>query len=184
MILIALGSNLSSDFETSPQILDGACRALVASGVEVKAVSRIWESAPVGMGDAENAEALPWFYNAVASVTTDLSPKALLALLHSIEEEFGRDRENEPAKNQSRTLDLDLLLYNDEVIDEDGLQIPHPRMKERGFVLYPLRNIDPKWVCFETNTPLNSLIDALPADQDTQLSEEHFTFMRESLHGL
>ena len=142
MILIALGSNLSSDFETSPQILDGACRALVASGVEVIAVSRIWESAPVGEGGAL-IEGQPWFYNAVATVKTDLSPKALLALLHSVEEEFGRDRSSEDEKNQSRTLDLDLLLYNEEVINDGGLIVPHPRMKERGFVLYPLRNIDP-----------------------------------------
>lgn len=182
MILIALGSNIASDFETSPQILDGACRALEACGVQFKAVSRMWESTAVGANGAL-LESDPLFYNAVASIETDLEPHALLELLHQVEEEFGRDRAAEQASNLPRTLDLDLLLYNDTKIDDNALIIPHPRMKERGFVLLPLGNIDPEWRCNDTEAPLKTLIDAIPADQQAVLSDHHFTFMRESLHG-
>jgi len=82
------------------------------------------------------------FVNAVCLATTSLEPVALLDVLHSIEENAGRVR---IIPQGPRTLDLDLLLYGAEVIDTDRLEIPHPRMAERGFVLVPLAEIAPDW---------------------------------------
>ncbi len=80
----------------------------------------------------------PDFINAVASVQTTLEPRALLAELLAIEDRHGRRRGK---RNAPRTLDLDLLLYEDEVLDADGLTLPHPRLHERAFVLAPLAEI-------------------------------------------
>ncbi len=90
-------------------------------------------------------ESLPWgdpdqanFLNAVAAIDTALTPQQLLAELLRIEREHGRDRSS-GRRNGPRTLDLDLLLHGSRVIDEPGLQLPHPRLAERAFVLLPLR---------------------------------------------
>ncbi len=95
--------------------------------------SSLYETEPVGLRDQ------PGFINAVAIVETALSARALLDGLLDIEQRHGRVR---TVKNGPRTLDLDILLYGDARIDEDGLTIPHPRMHERGFVLEPLLEID------------------------------------------
>src|SRR5450759_280065 len=95
--------------------------------------SSLYETEPVGLRDQ------PGFINAVAMVETALSPRALLDGLLALEQRHGRVR---AVKNGPRTLDLDILLYGDARIDEDGLTIPHPRMHERGFVLEPLLEID------------------------------------------
>lgn len=80
------------------------------------------------------------FLNGVAWLKTSLPARELLAALLEIERGLGRDRENTP-RNAPRTIDLDLLLYGDEVIDEPDLQVPHPRMNEREFVLWPLLQV-------------------------------------------
>lgn len=95
--------------------------------------SSFYETEPVGLRDQ------PGFINAVAIVETALSPRALLDGLLDIEQRHGRVR---TVKDGPRTLDLDILLYGNARIDEDGLTIPHPRMHERGFVLEPLLEID------------------------------------------
>lgn len=95
--------------------------------------SSLYETEPVGLRDQ------PGFINAVAIVETALSARALLDGLLDIEQRHGRVR---TVKNGPRTLDLDILLYGNARIDEDGLTIPHPRMHERGFVLEPLLEID------------------------------------------
>jgi 2-amino-4-hydroxy-6-hydroxymethyldihydropteridine diphosphokinase len=95
--------------------------------------SSLYETEPVGLRDQ------PGFINAVAIVETALSPRALLDGLLDIERRHGRVR---TVKNGPRTLDLDILLYGDARIHEDGLTIPHPRMHERGFVLEPLLEVD------------------------------------------
>jgi len=130
---IALGSNLGDREQT----LQDAVEALRAeAGVEVAAVSSLIETEPVGFLDQ------PRFVNGVVALDTTLPPAVLLALLLDVERRFGRTREGVPAQGP-RTLDLDLLLYGDEVIDEPGLQVPHPRMHERPFVLGPLAEIAP-----------------------------------------
>jgi 2-amino-4-hydroxy-6-hydroxymethyldihydropteridine diphosphokinase len=98
------------------------------------AVSSVFETEPVGYTDQ------PAFLNAVAAIDTDLEPRALLNGLLEIERDLKRIR---TFQNAPRTLDLDLLLYDDLVIDEPGLTVPHPRMPERAFVLVPLAEIAP-----------------------------------------
>jgi 2-amino-4-hydroxy-6-hydroxymethyldihydropteridine diphosphokinase len=130
---VALGSNLGDREAT----LLAAVEALRAEpGVEVAAVSSLIETEPVGFLDQ------PRFVNGVAALDTTLSARALLELLLEVEERFGRSREGVPAQGP-RTLDLDLLLYGEEEIDEPGLRVPHPRMHERLFVLGPLAEIAP-----------------------------------------
>jgi 2-amino-4-hydroxy-6-hydroxymethyldihydropteridine diphosphokinase len=105
-------------------------------GVEVAGVSTLRETEPVGYQDQ------PRFLNAVAAVDTELSPRALLERLLAVERRFGRRREGVPPGGP-RTLDLDLLVYGEAVVDEPGLRIPHPRLHERAFVLEPLAEVAP-----------------------------------------
>jgi 2-amino-4-hydroxy-6-hydroxymethyldihydropteridine diphosphokinase len=130
---IALGSNLGDREET----IRAAVAALAAEpGVEVVAVSTLIETEPVGVVDQ------PRFLNGVAALDTDLSARELLDLLLDVERRFGRRREGAVPQGP-RTLDLDLLLYGDEEIDEPGLRVPHPRLHEREFVLAPLEELAP-----------------------------------------
>jgi 2-amino-4-hydroxy-6-hydroxymethyldihydropteridine diphosphokinase len=117
--------------------------AQVRSGIEALAMlpdtrlarfSSLYKSAPVGYLDQ------PEFVNAVAQVETTLTPRALLDALLRLERRHGRTRE---FANAPRTLDLDLLLYGDTIVDESGLTVPHPRMHERAFVMVPLAEIAP-----------------------------------------
>jgi len=102
-------------------------------------VSAFRDTEPVGVLDQPN------FLNAVVELSTDLSPRELLDQLLGIERELGRDRTKEERWGP-RTIDLDLLLYGDEVSDEPGLTVPHPRLAERRFVLEPLHEIEPELV--------------------------------------
>lgn len=129
-VFIALGSNLGD----RAGHLRGALRGLSAA-VEIERVSRFYETAPVGVVDQ------PPFLNAVARGRTDLQPYPLLAFLHRLEAESGRVR---TLRWGPRTLDLDLLLYEDLVLDSPELTLPHPRMAERSFVLVPLLEIWPE----------------------------------------
>ena len=106
------------------------------------------------------------FVNAVAEVATDLGPEALLALLHSVEERFGRVRRE---RNEARVLDLDLLAFGDLVTDTPGgLVLPHPRLHLRAFVLLPLADLAPGWRHPATGRPIRELIAELPAGQEAR----------------
>jgi 2-amino-4-hydroxy-6-hydroxymethyldihydropteridine diphosphokinase len=130
---VGLGSNLGDREAT----LRAAVDALAATpGVEVVAVSTLVDTAPVGHLDQ------PRFLNGVAVLETGLEARSLLGLLLAIEARFGRDRAAAPPQGP-RTLDIDLLLYGNAEIDEEGLRIPHPRLHERAFVLEPLREVAP-----------------------------------------
>jgi 2-amino-4-hydroxy-6-hydroxymethyldihydropteridine diphosphokinase len=96
--------------------------------------SSLYQSAPMGNTDQ------PEFVNAVALVETALAPRSLLEALLEIEQRYGRTRS---MANAPRTLDLDLLLYGELIVDEPGLAVPHPRMHRRAFVLAPLAEIAP-----------------------------------------
>lgn len=131
---IALGSNLGDRRAN----LEAGVRALrLRDGVEVERVSNFIETEPVGPAGQGR------YLNGAAELTTTRSPAALLELLLRIEREVGRDRTLETERWAARTLDLDLLLYGDDVIDHERLRVPHPRMHERGFVLRPLAEIAP-----------------------------------------
>ncbi|HEY3921410.1 MAG TPA: 2-amino-4-hydroxy-6-hydroxymethyldihydropteridine diphosphokinase [Gaiellaceae bacterium] len=97
-------------------------------------LSTIRETEPWGYADQ------PMFLNAVAEVETELEPRELLARLLEIEQELGRERGGQ--RYGPRTIDLDLLLYGDRIVDEPGLTVPHPRIAERTFVLEPLFELD------------------------------------------
>ncbi len=107
-------------------------------GIDVVAVSRFHQTDPVGYLDQ------PTFLNGVAAVDTTLSARSLLAVLLATEQRLGRERAG--ARFGPRTIDLDLLLYGEEVIDEAGLRVPHPRLHERRFALEPLAELDPALV--------------------------------------
>ncbi|HVD14169.1 MAG TPA: 2-amino-4-hydroxy-6-hydroxymethyldihydropteridine diphosphokinase [Actinomycetota bacterium] len=128
---VGLGSNLGDRMAT----LDAAVRALDADlHTHVMAVSHVYETEPVG-GPAQDP-----YLNAVAVLETDRSPRELLALLLATEAGLGRVRGE---RWGPRTLDLDLLLYDGPPIDSPELTVPHPRAKERAFVLVPLVDADP-----------------------------------------
>jgi len=130
-IYIALGSNLG-DKEKN---LKEALRHIAQRGVTVCKVSDLIVTKPYGVTDQ------PEFLNAVAEVKTDKSPTELLQVLLQVEQEMGRKRIRRWGE---RNIDLDLLLFNDLVIDLPDLQVPHPDMQNRDFVLGPLAQIAPE----------------------------------------
>jgi 2-amino-4-hydroxy-6-hydroxymethyldihydropteridine diphosphokinase len=128
---VGLGANLGDARATLQAALNELATA--PGVVAVAAVSSFWRSAPV---DAAG----PDFVNACAELNTTLEPEALLALLQKIEQAHGRQR---PYRNAPRTLDLDLLLYDELTWRSPTLVLPHPRLHERAFVLRPLAEIEP-----------------------------------------
>ncbi len=129
---IGLGSNLNN-----PELqLKKALAALnEIPGATLAQYSSFYRSEPLGPGDQ------PYYINAVALLTTDLTPMELLGQLQLIENRQGRVRDGQ--RWGPRTLDLDLLLYGDEIIDEAVLTVPHPEIRHRNFVLMPLLELDP-----------------------------------------
>jgi len=112
-------------------------------------VSTFHDTAPVGIGNQ------PRFLNAAAVGHTSLAPRDLLETLLQVERRFGRER---PYAGAARTLDLDLILYGDRVIEEEGLRVPHPRFRERRFVLEPLVEVAPDWIDPVTGRSIRELI--------------------------
>jgi 2-amino-4-hydroxy-6-hydroxymethyldihydropteridine diphosphokinase len=128
---IGLGSNLGDREATIHRALE-LVRA--DDDIEVTAVSSLVETDPVGYEDQ------PRFVNGVAAVLTELPARDLLERMFAVERELGRTRTG--PRFGPRTIDLDLLLYGQESIDEPGLRVPHPRLAERRFVLEPLAELD------------------------------------------
>ena len=129
---VALGSNLN---EPESQVIRAFQAINKLPKTKLNKTSSLYQSAPVGYANQ------PDFINAVAEISTQLSPETLLAALLNIEIEAGRER---PFANAPRVLDLDLLLYDDLIINTKNLTLPHPRIHERGFVLLPLAEIAPE----------------------------------------
>ncbi|MFL6018533.1 MAG: 2-amino-4-hydroxy-6-hydroxymethyldihydropteridine diphosphokinase [Gaiellaceae bacterium] len=128
---VGLGANLGDRERT----LRAAVEALAANPrIEVVGVSSLRETDPVGPVTDQ-----PPFLNGAIALETSLTARDLLGVLLQTEADFGRTREG--PTGGPRTLDLDLLLYGDTTIDEPGLQVPHPRLHERAFVLEPLREL-------------------------------------------
>jgi 2-amino-4-hydroxy-6-hydroxymethyldihydropteridine diphosphokinase len=130
---VGLGSNLG-ERETTLRAAVGRLRGLPQT--EVRAVSSFRDTEPVGYVDQ------PRFLNGAVELETGLSARELMTALLELERAYGRDRSSSPAQGP-RTLDLDLLLYGEATIDEPGLEVPHPRLHERRFVLEPLSELDP-----------------------------------------
>ncbi|MBV9967624.1 MAG: 2-amino-4-hydroxy-6-hydroxymethyldihydropteridine diphosphokinase [Alphaproteobacteria bacterium] len=137
MILVGIGSNLAAPGYSSPlETARATLTQLPAIGAAVVASSPWYLSAPVPISDQ------PWFANAVARVATELPPGELLARLLALEARFGRLRGERDA---ARTLDLDLLDYDGRQCATPDLELPHPRLHQRRFVLAPLCDIAPQW---------------------------------------
>jgi 2-amino-4-hydroxy-6-hydroxymethyldihydropteridine diphosphokinase len=130
---IGLGANLG---ERETTIAEALRRVHEDERTSVLRSTAPIETEPVGYEDQ------PRFLNAAACVETTRSPRELLALLLQVERELGRVRGKGP-RYGPRTIDLDLLLYGDETIDEPGLEVPHPRLHQRRFALEPLAELDP-----------------------------------------
>jgi 2-amino-4-hydroxy-6-hydroxymethyldihydropteridine diphosphokinase len=159
MILIALGANLPSPAGGPQQTLEAALERLEASGVHIAARSRWYRTAPVPVSDQ------PWFVNGVARVETALEPAALLMLLRQVEEAFGRQR---TMPNAARTLDLDIIDYDNRVENTAELTLPHPRMQDRAFVLLPLAELAPDWRHPTLGKTVENLISALSPEQKAE----------------
>ena len=138
---IGLGANLGD----AAAALTQAVQALGSlPHTQLLRCSPVYKTAPLDMDHGREVVADGDDYlNAVAALSTRLTPLALLEQLQQIEQAAGRER---PYRNAPRTLDLDLLLYGDEHIDSPRLTVPHPRMAQRAFVLVPLADIAPQWV--------------------------------------
>ncbi|MBI5889996.1 MAG: 2-amino-4-hydroxy-6-hydroxymethyldihydropteridine diphosphokinase [Nitrosomonadales bacterium] len=152
---IGLGSNLADPVAQVSHALD-AMNGLPQTRLLKR--SSLYRSAPVGFLEQ------PDFINAVAKLETELAPRALLDALLALEHECGRTRE---FRNAPRTLDLDVLLYDDLEHHEHGLTIPHPQMHLRAFVLQPLLEIAPECVI----PGISSAADAAKASKDQQLEK-------------
>jgi 2-amino-4-hydroxy-6-hydroxymethyldihydropteridine diphosphokinase len=147
-VAIALGSNLGD----RDAVLAGAAAALRGILTDFK-LSSAHETAYVGAGGAQ-----PPYLNAAAVGHTELGTRALLEALLEIERQFGRER---PYPDAPRTLDLDLILYGMEIVDEPGLVVPHPRFRQRRFVLEPLAEIAADWIDPVTGRRIDELLRVL-----------------------
>ena len=130
-VYVGLGANVGNRLANLRLAL-----ARMRTFARLEAVSRLYETAPVGLQEQ------PPFLNAACCVTTGLEPTALFRFLKSLEAEIGR-RPGGPLGGP-RPIDLDILLYGERVVETDGLGIPHPRLAERAFVLAPLRDLAPE----------------------------------------
>ena len=128
---VGLGANLGPREVTLLRAVD---LLAAADGVEVVAVSQLRETDPVGVVDQ------PPFLNGAVAIDTTLAPRVLLDVLLEAERALGRVRAE---RWGPRTIDLDLLVYGDQIVDEPGLRVPHPRLAERRFALEPLADLDP-----------------------------------------
>ena len=138
--LVALGGNVGDVRTTLRKAIEIFCDG---DEVWLRKRSSDYKTPPWGVTDQ------PPFINAAISVGTGLEPRALLARAHAVERIFGRNRENEERWGP-RTLDIDLIAYNDLTLNEPDLILPHPRLFERGFVLVPLAEIVPDRVIGRT----------------------------------
>jgi 2-amino-4-hydroxy-6-hydroxymethyldihydropteridine diphosphokinase len=158
-IYIGLGSNLPHPTYGSPvETLTAALAHLRGRGIEIRRLSPWYRSAPVPVSDQ------PWYVNAVAEIATDLPADRVLAILHEVEEAFGRVRST---PNAPRRIDLDLLDFCGEIASGGAgrATLPHPRMANRAFVLRPLADLAPDWRHPVSASPIGALVAALPTDQ-------------------
>jgi len=155
-VAISLGSNLGD----RRAHLEYAIDALQLDLTDI-AVSSFLETEPVGVGPEHGV-----YLNAAVVGRTELSARVLLERLLEIEEERGRAR---PYPMAPRTLDLDLVLYGDEIIEEYGLTVPHPRFRERGFVLGPLAEIAPELIDPISRQTIAELLNRRSRDQEKAL---------------
>ncbi|UCZ53335.1 2-amino-4-hydroxy-6-hydroxymethyldihydropteridine diphosphokinase [Bacillus shivajii] len=146
---LSLGSNIEDRYD---HLMEAVSLLKTDENMKVVSTSSIYETAPVGYTDQAS------FLNMVIKIITTYTPEQLLDKLEEVERQGGRKR---VMKWGPRTIDLDILLYNKENINLEHLQIPHPRMFSRGFVLIPLKEIEND-ITFSTGKTIDDYIDELP----------------------
>lgn len=154
---LSLGSNLGDRSAN----LRAAIERLDHAGV-VKAISGFYETEPMELRDQ------PWFLNCVVALETSLAPAALLNHVLAVEKQMGRVRMRDKGP---RLIDIDILLFGEEVVEERGLRIPHPAVQERRFVLEPLVEIAPQAFHPQLRKTAQELLDALPEGQTVRRLE-------------
>lgn len=164
-LYIGLGANLPHDVFGPPKVtLEHVLTVFPRIGLRVVARSRWYESAPVPASDQ------PWYVNGVVRAASHLSPQQILAGLHGIEAELGRQRVE---RNEARSVDLDIIAIGDIILyGPEPPILPHPRMRERAFVLLPLAELAPDWRHPATGERIPDLISCLPRDQVTRPLQE------------
>ena len=150
LVYLALGSNLGNGCQ---YLLTGIKMLGDISFGEIKC-SSFWKTEPVEMSEPR------WFTNAVVRFYTDLGPIDLLKAIQAIENKSGRPLEHQ--KNSSRTLDLDIITYENCIFETDVLKIPHPRARQRLFVLLPLQELAPEFRFPGERTYISDLIEMAP----------------------
>lgn len=178
--LIALGSNVTSQFGSPKETVEKALAVLNEGGIRLRERSPLYLTAFVPAGEGADV------VNAAARIEVEMGPEALLARLHQIEAQFARSRR---ARWVDRTLDLDLIAYEDLVSPDresvlrwmrlaperqkrqapDGLILPHPRLQERAFVLVPAADVWPEWRHPLTGHTIREMCDSLPARDLTDI---------------
>jgi 2-amino-4-hydroxy-6-hydroxymethyldihydropteridine diphosphokinase len=126
-------------------------------------VSLLYETEPVKDGTDPGDG---WFLNGVVQLATDVTPRGLMTVLREIERSLGRDEEH---RSGPRTMDLDLLFYGTQVIDEPGLVVPHPRLHQRRFVLLPMSELDPLWTHPSFGRSITQLLAGLQDRSEVRL---------------
>ncbi len=147
-VYLGLGSNLGDRIE----LLRKAIRMINEAAGKVVALSSVYETEPLGLESGGD------FLNLVLSLETDLSPSGLLGRILMIESKLGRVRCE--TRYTSRTIDIDILLYNNEIIEKEALSIPHPRLHQRKFVLMPLTELVPGLVHPVSGKTVTELLDS------------------------
>lgn len=160
MILVGFGSNLNSHKGSPENTIKCAMSELNNKGVNIIKVSNYYKTEPIPFSDQPN------YINAVALVNTSFNPYELLGIFHNIENDYGRLRHE---VNGSRTLDIDLLSYDEIVISEPNLIIPHPRLHQRSFVLKPLLDITMTWVHPVLNVNAHDILSNLQTHYKVEL---------------
>ena len=157
LLVLSLGSNLGETSSTNGRKnnLDRAIKLLCKNGMKIESKSMIYETEPVGF------KPQPKFLNIVLSAHTKHSPQTCLKIIHQIESELDRIR---TIKNGPRTIDLDIIFYDNSIITEKDLVIPHPRMHQRPFVLKPLAEILPDYLHPVYNKTVNQLLNEIDTE--------------------
>ncbi len=144
-VYLGLGSNEGE----KGQNIQKALISLERWGLKILRSSKLYETEPIGVKDQ------PWFYNMVSLAETVLAPEEVLKAIYSIELSLKRERK---VKWGPRTIDIDILFYDDDVVSMEGLKIPHPAIAERNFVLVPMNEIAPEFVHPVSKKSINQLL--------------------------
>lgn len=153
---IAIGSNMESPAANCQRAMD---RLADSPGMTLLARSSLYRSEPFGKTDQD------WFVNAVVRIDTSLSPEELLKTCLSIEQEMGRTRSE---KWGPRIIDLDILFYDDLILKLEGLEIPHPGIPERSFVLVPMNEIAPDCIHPQLKKSVKTLLEKIENPQQVR----------------